>query len=193
MQHSLTISRYNIHFRPVRVSDADFILHLRNMPHVQGNVGDTVAGVAEQRRWIEAYFDRPDDYYFIIESSQGQPWGTIGLYNFKEAGAEWGRWVILPGILAALPSAVLVYQLAFDHFGLTELRGNVVGSNSKVLSFHRRFGCQEISTARRSLMIQGQFVDMVLFSMSRDQWSLAYKKLNILAELAGRSLVNLQS
>jgi RimJ/RimL family protein N-acetyltransferase len=188
MNHSLSIAGYNTRLRPVSISDAEFILRLRNMPHVTGTVGDTVPEVAEQRRWIESYFERPDDYYFIIESLQGQPWGTIGLYSFRAAGAEWGRWIILPGIMAALPSAVLIHQLAFAHFGLAELRGEVVSSNSKVLSFHRRFGCEEVGIARQSRIIQGQHVDMVKFVMSRVQWPTAYRKLHALAELAGRSI-----
>jgi RimJ/RimL family protein N-acetyltransferase len=188
MNHSLSIAGYNTRLRPVSISDAEFILRLRNMPHVTGTVGDTVPEVAEQRRWIESYLERSDDYYFIIESLQGQPWGTVGLYDFRAAGAEWGRWIILPGIMAALPSAVLVHQLAFDHFGLAELRGEVVGSNSKVLSFHRRFGGEEVGIARQSRIIQGQYVDIVHFAISRVQWSIAYRKLHALAEQAGRSL-----
>jgi RimJ/RimL family protein N-acetyltransferase len=92
MNHSLSIAGYNTRFRPVRISDAEFILHLRNMPHVTGTVGDNVPEVADQRRWIETYFERPDDYYFIIESLQGQPWGTIGLYNFRSAALDYKTW-----------------------------------------------------------------------------------------------------
>jgi len=193
MNHSLSIAGYNTRFRSVRISDAEFILHLRNMPHVAGTVGDTVPEVAEQRRWIESYFERPDEYYFIIESLQGQPWGTIGLYNFRAAGAEWGRWIISPGIMAALPSAVLVHQLAFDHFDLAELRGEVVSSNSKVLSFHRRFGCEEVGIARQSRIIQGQNVDMVQFVLSKVRWPTIFPKLHVMAEQAGRLLCNNQS
>jgi RimJ/RimL family protein N-acetyltransferase len=188
MNHSLTIAGYNTRLRPVRIGDAEFILRLRTMPHVLGTVGDTVPEVAEQRRWIESYFERPHDYYFIIESLQGQPWGTIGIYNFKETSADWGRWIMLPGIMAALPSAVMVHKLAFENLALTELKGEVVSNNTKVLSFHRRFGGQEIGVARHSRMIQGKWADMVQFSMSRVQWPFAYQKLHSLAEVAGRSL-----
>jgi RimJ/RimL family protein N-acetyltransferase len=190
LKHSISISGYNIRLRPVIIPDAEFILRLRNMPHSAGTVGDTVPVVAEQRRWIESYFERLNDYYFIIESLQGQPLGTIGLYNFRAAGAEWGRWIILPGIMAALPSVVLMHQLAFNHFGLAELRGEVVSSNSKVISFHQRFGCQMVGVTRQSRKIQSQYVDMVQFTMSRVQWSAAYQRLHNLAEAAGRSLSN---
>lgn len=188
MNHSISIAGYNTRLRPVQVSDAEFILRLRNLPHVEGTVGDTVPQVTEQRRWIETYFNRPDDYYFIIESLHGQPWGTIGINNFSETSAEWGRWIIMPGIMAALPSAVLVHQLAFDHFGLSELRGEVVSSNSKVLSFHRRFGCKEVRTDRQSRIIQGQYVDMVHFVMEQVQWSARFQLLQPLAKIAGETL-----
>ena len=188
MNHSLTISGYNTRLRPVRVADAEFILHLRTMSHVLGTVGDTVPEITEQRRWIESYFGRPNDYYFIIESLQGQCWGTIGIYNFKGTGAEWGRWILIPGILAALPSAVMIHKLAFDVLGLTELRGEVVSDNIKVLSFHRRFGSQQVGIARHNRMIQGKWSDMVQFTMARAQWPSVYQKLHPLAETVGRSL-----
>jgi RimJ/RimL family protein N-acetyltransferase len=189
VNHSLTISGYNTRLRPVKLADAEFILHLRTMPHVLGTVGDTLPEITEQRRWIESYLGTPNDYYFIIESMQGQPWGTVGIYNFKETGAEWGRWILMPGILAALPSAVLVHKLAFDVLGLTELRGEVVGDNIKVLSFHRRLGSQQVGIARHSRMIQGKWADLVQFSMTRASWLSVYQKLHPLAEIAGRSLV----
>jgi RimJ/RimL family protein N-acetyltransferase len=188
MNHSLTISGYNTRLRPVRLADAEFILRLRTMPHVLGTVGDTVPEITEQRRWIESYFGRPNDYYFIIESLQGQPWGTVGLYNFKETGAEWGRWILIPGILAALPSAVIIHKLAFEVLGLTELRGEVVGDNTKVLSFHRRLGSEQVGIAPHSRMIQGRRADMVQFTMTRARWLSMYQKLHALAEAAGRTL-----
>jgi RimJ/RimL family protein N-acetyltransferase len=192
MNHSVSIAGYNTRLRPVRILDAEFILRLRNMPHVVGTVGDTVPEVAGQRRWIQDYFQRNNDYYFIIESLLGHPWGTIGIYNFTAGGAEWGRWIILPGIMAAVPSAVLVHQLAFQHFGLAELRGEVVSGNSKVLSFQRRFGCLETGIVRQNRIIQGKPVEMVRFVMSRIQWTGACKRLNLLAEVAGRSLEEVQ-
>jgi RimJ/RimL family protein N-acetyltransferase len=188
MNHSLTISGYNTRLRPVRLADAEFILHLRTMPHALGTVGDTVPEVAEQRQWIESYLERPNDYYFIVESLQGQSWGTIGIYNFKGTSAEWGRWIIIPEIMAALPSAIMIHQLAFDVLGLTELRGEVVSDNTKVLSFHRRFGSQKVGVAPHSRMIQGKWADMVQFTMSCAQWPFIYKNLHPLAEVAGRTL-----
>jgi RimJ/RimL family protein N-acetyltransferase len=188
MKHSIELEAYGLRFRPVTMRDAEFIVHLRTLPHVLGTVGDTAPDAAEQRRWIGSCFERPNDYYFIIESLHGEAWGTIGLYNFKEKSAEWGRWIILPGIMAALPSAILVHQLAFENFALTELKGEVVSSNTKVLSFHRRFGLAEVGVAHQSRVIQGKPVDMVQFAMSRVQWPLVYQKVHPLAEVAGRLL-----
>jgi hypothetical protein len=116
MDHSLSISGYNTRLRPVEIANAEFILGLRTIPRVIGKVGDTVPAVSEQRRWIQDYFKRCNDYYFIIDSLENQPWGTIGIYSFTAKRAEWGRWFILPDIMATLPSGTLAHQLAFEHF-----------------------------------------------------------------------------
>ncbi len=188
MKNALTISGYNTRLRPVTLADAEFIVQLRNMPHVLGTVGDTSHQIADQRQWIESYLYRPDDYYFIVESLQGQPWGTIGTYNFKGDTAECGRFVMVPGILAALPGSVLNFRLAFEQLGLAEVRTEVVSDNAKVLSLNRRLGLHQVGVAYRSRFIQGKWIDMVQFEMSRNQWLDAYKKLHSLAEVAGRTL-----
>ena len=60
--------------RPVRIEDAAFIVWLRNLDFVKGNVGDSATDVATQEAWLRAYFEREGDYYFIVESSGGSRW-----------------------------------------------------------------------------------------------------------------------
>lgn len=170
MKAQLGKSGFGFSLRLVQEDDAEFILRLRAMPHVRGTVGDTVPDVESQLRWMRDYFVREGDYYFIIEGKDGVPVGTVALYNLKERSAEWGRWIILPGAAAALPSAALIHQIAFDELQLTELLGCVVSTNVKVLSFHRRFGAQVSSIERQGRQINGAYVDLVWFSMGKDTW-----------------------
>ena len=46
--------------------------------------------VEDQVAWLERYFARPDDYYFIVEDADsGEPHGTIGIYDVdKGCGAN---------------------------------------------------------------------------------------------------------
>ena len=57
--------------RPVRLEDAAFIVWLRNLEHAKGRIGDSATDVASQKAWLQKYFDRPNDYYFLIETLGG--------------------------------------------------------------------------------------------------------------------------
>lgn len=181
---TIDASGYNIRLRPVTLADAGFIVSLRSMPHVLGTVGDSAPDIQAQERWIEAYLQRTDDYYFIIESHDGIPLGTIGIYDMADGSAEWGRWITLPGIMAGLPSAMLIHDIAFDQLGLRELRGCIVSDNERVISFHRRFGAEQTGVETNARFIGGKWIDLIWIVMRAGNWPAARLKLSPLAETA---------
>ena len=189
MKHSLQVCGYNIRLRPVELVDAEFIIYLRNLPHAAGTVGDTVPDVLAQRRWIESSWQRPGDYYLMVETNNGKRIGTIGIYDVANGTGEWGRWITLPGVLAGLPSAVLIHDLAFNHLAVQELRGCVVSDNLRVISFHRKFGLEQTGIERRARQIGGKWVDLVWFVMKKDKWLDARCRLHSLAEVASKALL----
>ena len=170
MQHSIVQECFGVRLRPVAVEDAAFIVKLRCSAHARGNVGDTSSDQELQERWIQNYLRTPDDYYFIIETKGGIAVGTVGLYNFHRASAEAGRWLILPGVLAALPSTLAIGNVAFDQLGLASLRQKIVSTNEKVISFHRRFGMREIGIESGGATIGGRTVDLVTFELAATDW-----------------------
>lgn len=189
VKHSIQLEAYGLRLRPVTVGDAEFIIALRSHPRVQGNVGDTVPDAASQQRWIETYFERDGDYYFIVETIANKPVGTIGIYDVKDGIGQWGRWIIMPEVqVAAFPAAVLVHQVAFDLLGLTALVGSVVSTNEKVLGFHRRFGAEITHVDHKSRYIRGDWIDMIWIRVQRVVWPAMFAKLMPLAEVAGRAL-----
>jgi RimJ/RimL family protein N-acetyltransferase len=159
------------------------------MPHVIGTVGDTEPDIQTQERWIEAYLQRADDYYFIIEFHNGTPLGTIGIYDIANGSAEWGRWITLPGVMVGLASAMLVHDIAFDQLGLRELRGCIVSDNERVISFHRRFGAEQTGVETKARFIGGQWIDLIWIVMRSANWPAARRKLAPLAETAASSII----
>src|SRR5271169_6075212 len=113
MDHAIESEGLGTRLRPVRMEDAAFIVWLRNLDHARGRVGDSALTASGQQAWLRAYFDRPGDYYFIIETAGRIPVGAIGIYNVNGRSAESGRWVIRPEVPAALPSATLAFEAAF--------------------------------------------------------------------------------
>jgi RimJ/RimL family protein N-acetyltransferase len=170
------------------MEDAEFIVWLRNLEHARGRVGDSALTVTGQEAWLKAYFDRPGDYYFIIETMGKYPVGAYGIYDVKGKSAESGRWVIRPEVPAALPSATLAFEAAFGSMGLTELRANTVSTNRTVLSLNKKFGFRERGVTPAAQIIAGQPVDMVHFLLFKEDWPKILEKLWPLARVAERQV-----
>ena len=174
--------------RPVRMEDADFIVWLRNLDHARGRVGDSAPDRASQIAWLSSYFQRADDYYFIIETAGGRAVGTYGLWDFRDQSAESGRWIIRQDVPAAIPSAVLGLDLAFGKLGVKRIRVKTVSTNLPVLSLNRKFGMKDSHVEKDSQVIGGKSVDQIHFTLEPEAWVKAREKLAPLASLAARQV-----
>src|SRR5262245_30579542 len=171
MQHTLCAEGFGVRLRPVEMGDAAFIVWLRNLDHARGRVGDSATDTTAQQDWLKAYFRRQGDYYFIIETASGNAAGAYGIYDLTGGSAESGRWVIRPDVPAAIPSAILAFEIAFDQLRLRELRVKTVSTNTNVLSLNRKLGFRQTGVERGARVIGGQSVDLVHFLLEAKDWS----------------------
>jgi len=184
MLHGLSSEGFGIRLRPVCLEDAPFIVWLRNLDHVIGRVGDSAADVAGQEAWLEKYFEREGDYYFIAETLGGVPLGTFGIYDVSGTSGESGRYIMRPEVVAGVSSSVLALDLAFGQLGLTELRSTSVSTNLKVHSLHRKTGFKQIGIARSAQIINGEPVDLLQFLLTAQDWLQARDRQLPLAQYA---------
>lgn len=185
MRHTHQTEGFGLRLRPVRLEDAAFIVWLRNLEHAKGRVGDSATSITSQEAWLKQYFDRTDDYYFIIETvSTCRPVGTYGLWAFIGASAESGRWIVRPEVPAAVPSAILGIDLGFGVLGLKEIRVKTVSTNLHVLSLNRKFGMRETGILKADQVIGGKPVDQHAFVLLPEDWSKARQRLLPLATFA---------
>lgn len=187
MQHSLQAEGFGIRLRPVRMGDAAFIVWLRNLDHVKGRVGDSATDVAGQEAWLEAYFEREGDYYFIPETPGGIPLGTTGIYDVRGTKGEKGRHIMRPEVMeVGVPAGMLATDLAFGRLGLSELRSTSVSTNLPVHSLHRKSGFKQVGILRAVQTIGGSPVDLVEFILKAEDWPKFRDRLSPLAHLAGK-------
>jgi len=170
MNHDLNAEGYGLRLRPVRLEDAGFIVWLRHLDYVKGKLSDSPADVRGEQAWLEEYFDRAGDYYFIIQTIGGIPVGTLGLYNLAGTVAESGRWVIRPRVMAAVPSALLACVVAFEMLGLSHVYSRVVATNQAVLSLDQRLGFHMTRIEPAALVIGGKPVDLVHLVYLSPDW-----------------------
>ena len=173
MRHSVRLEGTRYRIRPVTVEDTAFILGLRTDPERARFLHPTSADVGAQHRWLDSYFGRHGDYYFIIERrDSGHPEGTIGIYNLEAEthSAEWGRWIVCKGSLAGLESAYLIYQAGFDLLSLERMYSRTALVNKSVISFHDSFGMERVRTIEKSLHLASGPEDAMEHQLTRDLW-----------------------
>jgi RimJ/RimL family protein N-acetyltransferase len=192
MHHSLSAEGFGVRLRPVQMDDAPFIVWLRNLDHARGRVGDSAADTAAQQAWLEAYFQRQGDYYFIIETLGGNALGAYGIYDKTGDSAESGRWIVRPEVPAAVPSAILAFEIAFDQLRLRELRVKTVSTNTNVLSLNRKLGFQQTRIEPGAQIIGGKPVDMIHFLLEAKEWPKVREKFIPLARLAEKQILDWQ-
>jgi len=188
LNHSIVVEKFGIRLRPVRLSDAGFIVNLRNSPHALCFVGDSAKTEAAQKDWLNNYFSRSGDYYFIIELARNcQNVGTTGIYDIREGTGESGRWIILPGISAAPASTWLTLHVSFNILGLDVVRGTIVESNKNVTSMHKKLGMR-FTGGCESRIIARQSVNLLEYRIARAEWPLISANLARYALLAEKFL-----
>ena len=176
MNHSIVAEGFGIRLRPVRMSDAEFLVLLRNSDHAKGKVGDSAMDVAEQEEWLCAYFKREGDYYFVIETACGIPVGAFGIYDVADGCAEIGRWIVRSRVPAAVPSIIPGLEIAFDQLGLRELRTKVVSTNRRVIRLDQQIGFRETRVEPAAQIIGGKPVDLIHMTMTSESWPMVRKK-----------------
>jgi RimJ/RimL family protein N-acetyltransferase len=128
--------------RDARAGDAAFILSLRTDEAKARHLSNTSASLADQVAWLERYAQRAGEAYFIIESADGDPLGTVRLYDARHDSFCWGSWILKEGApsSAAIESALMIYAFGIDVLGFSQAHFQVRRDNERVWLFHERFG-----------------------------------------------------
>jgi RimJ/RimL family protein N-acetyltransferase len=123
-------------------ADAEFILGLRTDARKSCYLSPVSGRLADQQAWLERYQTGSGEAYFVIESLDGQPLGTVRLYDAQGPSFCWGSWILVDGRPsgAAVESALMVYAYALDTLGFTAAHFQVQRGNESVRAFHERFG-----------------------------------------------------
>ena len=105
-----------INLRIATENDAEFILDLRLNPLLNKYIGQTDPNIEKQRSWLRNSFEKTNEFYFIIESKERNPYGTIAIYNidYESGVAEWGRWIIKLGSNVFFPVEAMILAFYFD-------------------------------------------------------------------------------
>lgn len=184
MDHSIHLAGHAYRLRPIRVSDAAFIVELRKDPERTRFINPIEPSVSGQEEYLRGYLKRDDDYYFVVEDkASGSPEGLIALYDYDPVSRqiEAGRWVMRPGSMAAVESLLLIYRVAFEIVGVQDIVVRILQANGPVVSFQESCGLELRKKLPKDVQIRGEWVDRVEFGISLEQWPVIRARMEQLA------------
>jgi len=137
----------NIDMRTVDLDDAEFIYSMRQNQNKTKYLSKVYGTVESQKEWIKSYKRREveqKEFYFVIESKNGEKLGLVRMYDFQEDSFCWGSWLIKDGApkSTAIESALQIYEFGFYDLKFNKSHFNVQKGNDKVVAFHQRFGAK---------------------------------------------------
>lgn len=193
MKHDLILEGPAFRLRPVVDADSPFVIGLRRNSSLNRYLHETSPNLESQLMWMSQYYERTNDYYFVVERrATGASEGLVSLYNVdtQAATGEWGRWILKSNSLAAVESTWLIYRCGFEKLNLKSVYCRTVAENEKAVSFHDSCGI----TTRRVLddyfEFGGNRLDAVEHEVSYDSWAIIGPRLEKLALLTSRRLLN---
>jgi len=179
VRHSISLACVRYRLRPVKPQDAPFIVALRTDPLLNRFIHEISPRVEDQVAWLDRYFLRPDDYYFIVENvDSAEAQGTIGLYkpDSESSCTEWGRWILKRGSMAALESAWLIYEVAFSRLRLASLCSRTLAENLGVVSFHDSFGARRVAVLEQHFIVRGEPRSAIEHRITAAEWPMLRAK-----------------
>lgn len=191
MRHKITIEGFAYRLRPICDKDAEFIINLRSDPELNRFLHSTSASLASQLAWLNQYYERPGDWYFVLERrSNNFSEGLISIYDLdsQQVSAEWGRWILRKGSIAAVESAWLIYRCAFEQLCLREVYCRTVAENESVVSFHDSCGITERSLLPNHFDLNGRKLDAVEHRLKGAVWKTLAPRLENLSQRMARRL-----
>ncbi|MFW6130060.1 MAG: GNAT family N-acetyltransferase, partial [Atribacterota bacterium] len=93
--------------------------------------------------WYENYRNKSNDMFFVVYLD-GEPVGTISLYNIKDKCAEIGRTIMtVKGIGYKVKNAIIKW--GFSQLYINKIYSNVVSTNKKSINLNKKLGFEILS------------------------------------------------
>jgi RimJ/RimL family protein N-acetyltransferase len=144
IQKAKRVTGKTLVLRDANIGDASFIVAMRTDSRKAKFLSSTSPEINQQIAWLEAYANKTDQAYFIIENRLGEALGLVRIYDARGDSFCWGSWILNDGAPqnAAIESALMVYSYAIDQLGFKNAHFDVRKKNISVWRFHERFGAR---------------------------------------------------
>ncbi|MBX9867975.1 MAG: GNAT family N-acetyltransferase [Burkholderiales bacterium] len=136
--------------RLIQEADVGFLLNLRLNQNLNQHLNQVNDDKEQQLNWLKNYKQREVrgcDYYFVIVDKELGDIGLVRVYDidYVNKSFTWGSWIIREDNrpkYAAIESAILSFDFAFNELNLVTGKIDVRINNFVADNFYRRFGMQ---------------------------------------------------
>lgn len=161
---------------PVEEEDGEALRGWRRKPHVARFFPsfDPISKL-DQKEWMTSIQRKSDRIDFMIADNQGTKIGHIFLVSIdrRNRHAEFGFYI---GESSSLNSGIgieaehLILDYSFNYLNMHKVYCETLSFNKRVLSLHKKFGFREDGKLRDHIYKDGQYHDLVIMSIMRDDF-----------------------
>lgn len=158
--------------RPLTAPDLPTVLTWRNHPDIRRFMfSQHEISLKEHQNWFEKTSSDISKRLLLVEDSS-QPIGYVQFNNVIERGiASWGFYVC-PGLPKGIGQKLGITALdyAFQVLMLHKVCGQVIASNAKSISLHKRLGFCEEGKLREHQFVVSTYYDIHCFGLLSYEW-----------------------
>lgn len=169
-----------VRLRAIEVRDLDSIAVWRSDPKSYDSFFEFgPLPMAGQEEWYRRHCFNDREKNFIIEPLTGGEPSGIGIISvvnidWRSRNAELGRLLIgerkYRGLEYAPEAIVLACEYAFDHLNLHKIYCEVLASQTRVISMHRKLGAVDEGVRREHVFKRGRYEDVVILALFQKEY-----------------------
>ena len=124
----------------VTEEDAEFTLMVRQDARLTKYLPKVSNTLDQQKTWIISQRQKEGDYYFIAKDHNGNPVGTIGIYDIHDNYGEGGRLTSIGNALQSLEIQYLIFKFDFEVLKLDKVTAYVYADNKSAYKLSEKLG-----------------------------------------------------
>jgi len=134
--------------------------------------------LAAEEQWFEAQLKDSSRHVFVIETADGVPIGTLGLFDINGKNGQAGcginiceRTYLNQGYGADALRTLL--DFAFKEMNLHRVFLQVFDFNERAIRCYEKLGFRHEARLREARFIEGRYVDELIMGLLREEWGAA--------------------
>ena len=169
--------------RKIREDDLEMVMNWRMLQEVtKYMLTDPVLTIEGQRKWFEKIkeqYNKPiyerESFHWILEVDE-VPVGVVSMIGWDKNNSiiHTGEYLAVKeksSIKFIIDLHYSMNEFAFDTLGVNKIAFEIMSNNKGVMRLNKRFGAHEDGVMRQEVFKYGEYLDLHLFSILKNEWN----------------------